>query len=211
MNQDLNQPPIDESRRRLTKGGVAGSIILSSLIGKSALAIPYRCTVSGQVSGNMSPVGRDTTTSCDVGLSPTEWVANVSNGSFNGTNGVLTTAQFNTIFGNHFGMLSNQIVPAGTVGSTAATLLQILTLPAGMGVTAAKLDFARLAVATFLNRRATAGFPLSEQQIMDMFNATADGVGVYNYSGALDVALNRTDVSNYWTYLYTGVDNPGIG
>lgn len=210
MKKDLNQPPIDESRRRLAKGGVAGSIILSSLVSKGALAVPYRCTVSGQVSGNLSPVGRDSV-SCDVGLSPSEWATNVSNGTFNGTNGVLTTAQFNTIFGSHFNVLSNQIVPPGTVGSTAATMLQVLTLPAGPGMTTAKLDFGRLAVATFLNRRATAGFPLTEQQVVDMFDDTADGVGIYNYSGALDVAMNRTDVANYWTYLITGVDNPGIG
>lgn len=206
MNQDLNQPPIDESRRRLAKGGVAGSIILSSLVGKSALAIPYRCTVSGQVSGNMSPVGRDTTTSCDVGFSPAEWVTRVSSGSFTGTNGVLTTAQFNTIFGSHFATnaANTQIVPVGTVGSHASTLLEILTLNAGGGIDALKLTFARLAVATFLNRRATAGFPLSELQIVDMFNTTADGVGIYHYSGALDVPMGRTDVSNYWTFLYTG-------
>lgn len=210
MNKDLNQPPIDESRRRLAKVGVAGSIILSSLISKGALAVPYRCTVSGQVSGNLSPVGRGTT-NCDVGLSPAEWTTNVSNGTFIGTNGVLTSAQFNTVFGNHFNVLSNQIVPHGTVGSAPATLMQVLTLSAGLGMTAAKLDFGRLAVATLLNRRATAGFPLTELQVIDMFNATADGVGTYNYNGALDVAMNRTDVSNYWTYLITGVDHPGIG
>nr|WP_145552576.1 hypothetical protein [Variovorax boronicumulans] len=49
----------DVSRRRLAKGAAVAPVVLSSLLSKNALGNTYLCTVSGQVSGNMSPNGND--------------------------------------------------------------------------------------------------------------------------------------------------------
>lgn len=51
--------PENASRRRLAKGAAAVPVVLSSLLSKNALGNTYLCTVSGQVSGNMSPTGND--------------------------------------------------------------------------------------------------------------------------------------------------------
>ncbi|GHD02191.1 hypothetical protein GCM10007320_61250 [Pseudorhodoferax aquiterrae] len=53
------QKPGEVSRRRLAKGAAIAPVVLSSLLSKRALGNTYLCTVSGQVSGNMSPNGND--------------------------------------------------------------------------------------------------------------------------------------------------------
>lgn len=53
------QKPGEVSRRRLAKGAAVAPVVLSSLLSKNALGNTYLCTVSGQVSGNMSPNGND--------------------------------------------------------------------------------------------------------------------------------------------------------
>ena len=53
------QKPGEVSRRRLAQGAAAAPVVLSSLLSKNALGNTYLCTVSGQVSGNMSPNGND--------------------------------------------------------------------------------------------------------------------------------------------------------
>lgn len=45
----------DALRRRLTKGGLAAPVVLATLASKPVLgAAPHNCTISGQVSGNVS-------------------------------------------------------------------------------------------------------------------------------------------------------------
>lgn len=212
MNDDLEQQPVNQSRRRLAKGGVAASIILSSLASKGALAIPYRCTVSGKVSGNPSGPGVDQST-CDVGHSPTEWSTahndSGSGGTFNGTTpSIMTTALFTALGFHdeyHLSVDGNTIVPAATPSTTTATLLQVLTKPASGGMTTDKLDFGRMAIATYLNAVSVLDFPLTTAQVIGMFNDTVNG-GTYSYDGAIDIVMDQAEVKNYFAYLYTNND-----
>ncbi len=63
--------PPNPSRRRLTKGGLAAPVVLASLASKNAFAAaPYLCTISGAMSGNLSPHGPadgDSMSDCRIG------------------------------------------------------------------------------------------------------------------------------------------------
>lgn len=69
-NDQDTRPPIDEQRRRLSKVGLAAPVVLGTLLSRPVLgAAPYNCTISGQLSGNVSSHGPDQP--CDTpGLSP---------------------------------------------------------------------------------------------------------------------------------------------
>lgn len=70
---NLPQTPQNPSRRRLAKGAVAVPAVLASISAKNALASPiYGCTVSGQMSGNTSPAGRDLNPDCG-GKTAEQW------------------------------------------------------------------------------------------------------------------------------------------
>ena len=66
-------PQVDEKRRSLTKGGLAAPIVLGTLLSRPVLgAAPYNCTISGQMSGNVSSHGAPV--DCNtLGLSPGFW------------------------------------------------------------------------------------------------------------------------------------------
>ncbi len=64
-NSKSEQPNV--MRRRLTKGGLATPVVLASLASKPVLAdfnlgVPWNCTLSGQLSGNMSGHENETCT-----------------------------------------------------------------------------------------------------------------------------------------------------
>jgi len=65
--------PIDERRRRLTKGALATTVVLGTLVSRPVLgAAPYNCTISGQLSGNTSSHGKPVGCST-LGRSPGYW------------------------------------------------------------------------------------------------------------------------------------------
>ncbi len=70
---DADHSGISVSRRRFTRAGLSGSVILGSLASKPVLgAVPYHCTVSGQVSGNLSRVA--VSQECDIGHDEAYWI-----------------------------------------------------------------------------------------------------------------------------------------
>ena len=65
--------PLNEQRRRLTKGGLAAPIVLGTLLSRPVLgAAPYNCTISGQLSGNTSSHGAPVECGT-LGASPGYW------------------------------------------------------------------------------------------------------------------------------------------
>ena len=87
-HRDHQAPPaeVNETRRRLTQGGLATPLVLATLASRNALAggsssTPYKCTISGKLSGNTSQPG--TTKSCNqLGGSCSYWNGTNSWGSF---------------------------------------------------------------------------------------------------------------------------------
>ncbi|MDP2432187.1 MAG: hypothetical protein Q8O33_09160 [Pseudomonadota bacterium] len=69
LKPKTDQP--DALRRRLTKGGLAAPVILATLASKPVLGAAWSCTISGQVSGNLS--GHESEVCSNLGRSPATW------------------------------------------------------------------------------------------------------------------------------------------
>jgi len=120
------------SRRRFTRAGVAGSIVLGSLASKPVLGSGmYHCTVSGQVSGNLSRPGL---TSCAVGKSTQHWIDSDWPSGFK--KGALPNQQCNFTADNGIrprGTNFNRYTPGGGV---PALIDAFYNSPTGSGLTA---------------------------------------------------------------------------
>lgn len=76
----IDSPPVNEARRRLTQGGLAAPVVvLATLTSSNALATstPYQCTISGKLSNNASQPGATSCSSlgksCDGWKQETYW------------------------------------------------------------------------------------------------------------------------------------------
>lgn len=222
----------DLSRRRFTRAGAAAPVVLGSLISTPVLATgdrpPYNCTISGQMSGNVSQ--KPTTPNCKVlGRSPgywknhTGWPSGVLRGSLPANNcSFTTTAPAGTWFNlasfggstfadafrrKSFGSGSNAECKVldigdsdfGAAGPNKATLLQVLNTEGGLNDTTYKA-LGRAAVASLLNALAfTPTYPLSPKQVIDMFNAVYNG-GTYKVNAT--TYWNADQVKTYFESLY---------
>ena len=66
---------VSASRRQFAKAGAAAPVVLGSLLSKPALGAGYTCTISGQMSGNIS--SHPTANTCsELGRIPAYWTAN---------------------------------------------------------------------------------------------------------------------------------------
>ncbi len=210
MKNETETKPVDLNRRRLTKSGLAAPVVLASLASKNALAsVPYRCTISGKLSGGSTHSTTEGT--CDFGKSPTEWsdtnknqwAANLMTGN--------NIKLFSDIFSyTGFYKLKKKALPTDPDEWVAANLKAV----AGKtGITdslgnpfsdTALLDFAADAVATIANYWGIApDFPLTNVQIVAMFNTTYGNSSTYPYSPTVD--MDRAAVQAYFKFLYNGV------
>jgi hypothetical protein len=180
-------------RRRLVKSALSAPVVLGSLASKPVLgAVPAYCTVSGQVSGNLSrEVIAD---NCKLGDGPATWRSATSwpNGFTKGTlpnNGCSFTAN-----GLLAGTFFNGYTPGGAVpalinaffrssgagacsvvlsGSNKATMLQVLYVPT---IDTEQYRLGRVVVASLLNAaQLGAEYPVSTHTIIAMFNSTFAG------------------------------------
>lgn len=221
----------DLSRRRFTRAGAAAPVVLGSLISTPVLATgdrpPYNCTISGQMSGNVSQ--KPTTPDCKVlGKSPgywknhSGWPSGVTRGSLPSTTCAFTAE---APAGTRFGLTSAggstfvdafrykamgsgssaecKVLDLGDTGfstvTAKATLLQVLHTEGGLNDTTYKA-LGRAAVASLLNALAfTPTYPLSAKQVIDMFNAVYNG-GTYQVNAS--TFWNAGQVKNYFESLY---------
>ncbi len=215
---DREHPDAAMSRRRFTRAGAAGTVVLGALASKPVLgAAPYQCTVSGQVSGNLSRAG--SAAQCGLlGDSPSEWVTATSWPSpF--VKGTLPNSgcQFNaqgltegTKFNGYGGLINAFYSVAGSgvcnvstnAGSppSAATMLQVLSTTD----TNEKFRLGRAVVASLLNasRPGLPGtdYPVTTQTIIAMLNATFNG-GTYPVNST--TSWDRALVILYLESLYS--------
>lgn len=190
----VQDTPVNASRRKLTQASLAAPVVLGTLASRKVLAAPqYHCTISGQMSGNLSRPGGD---SCKTGKNVEGWITSISEDEGN--------KLFNSIFADIYHVKDNQLVKPGTQGNPSpATLKQVLTLPAGSNdghPEPDNLDLGRAAVASWLNAEAYApDYPLTKQQVVDMFNATING-GTYQVNTT--TFWYAADVLTYFQSLY---------
>lgn len=213
-------------RRRFTRAGMAAPVVLGSLISKPVLATgtnpPYNCTMSGQMSGNMST--HPGTVDCKtLGRSPGYWknhawpsgfVAGDLPNSLCSFTGVVKGTFFNgftlgsSVLGNAFKRASInsacQVIDAresnySTVGNSKATMMQVLNTGGGLNDTSLKA-LGRATVASLLNSVAFAPtYPLTSAQVIAMFNAVFMGG---NYQVNATTQWNADQVKTYFESLY---------
>ena len=197
----------DPLRRRLAKGGLAVPVVLSTLGSKPVLgAVPYRCSISGQISGNTSSAG-GVDLCASLGDTPADWAARKNEEptkselkkDFNGYSAAGATLA--AAFWSH----GNQVFltkPAN--GGGPATLLQVLEDPATVGA-AEEVAFGRATVASLLNAiRYAPDYPLRPEDVIGMFNAVHAGgtfSGTYRINDGTSWPLGH--VQDYFESLYS--------
>jgi hypothetical protein len=200
-----SRPKINEQRRRLAKGGLAAPIVIGTLLSRPVLgAAPHNCTISGQMSGNVSTHG--TPVDCNtLGRSPGYWKEN----------GVpaQTGIVFNTVFADAYSFKQKNpttvvLAKPGEAGFAAnPTLLHVLQSAVGMRPNFNYPALGRAAVACYLNALYGApgnlpwpDFPLKPSDVVEMFNAVYAG-GSYQVNPT--TSWNATQVETYFKSLYS--------
>lgn len=157
----------DALRRRLAKSGLAAPVILATLASKPVLAtaVPWNCTISGQLSGNMS--GHEGETCTALGDSQIVLAGQYAE-----------PAKKDLVLINVFPGLTNYFFFDGTnlssssAGNSAATIAKILSQSAPVG-----LVYAQKAVVLLLNAKhstdASLNYPLTEYQARQLYEAAA--------------------------------------
>lgn len=211
--------PVSVGRRRFAKG--VAPVVLGTLASKPVLGAPlYHCTVSGQVSGNLSRPGL--AADCVIGdsrstwLLATTWPTAIVKGvlpnkacNFPGNN---KGTAFNGFSANgSLGLVANfynrnlsdpNRCEVGTVSSTnAATMYQVLnTDPAVAAYNTDLFQLARATVISILNSYKYApNYPVTAYTVISMFNATYNG-NLYTVNAS--VKWTRAQVLAYLKSLY---------
>jgi len=195
------RPQVDEQRRRLTKSGLAAPIVIGTLLSRPVLgAAPHNCTISGQLSGNTSTHGAPVNCKT-LGVSPGYWKNDPDEWS-----PFLPTAAFKDVFADAYWWISQnanavELCPANHVGCTAApTLMQVLKSTGGMRPNLNYPALGRAAVASWLNAYFKPNYPLTQADVIAMFNAVYNG-GSYQVNAS--VAWDAGQVMTYFESLYS--------
>lgn len=168
MNDPVSKPSAgqpDALRRKLTKGGLAAPVVLATLASKPVLgAVPWNCTISGQISGNVSGHGEN---NCDtVGLGQDALAASYSGNKKN----ILISTVFPDLTTPYFFKQGNILTTTNT--NTVASIYDILTMPAP-----STFEYAPKALTLLLNAKNiqdTSIYPLTEFQAKKLFVSAAD-------------------------------------
>lgn len=227
--QESAEPSVkNPSRRRLARAGIAAPVVLGSLTSQPVLGTTsrYWCTISGKLSGNVSNHANELNCKT-LGKSPGYWKNKSWPGPF--IKGTLSDSSCNfsgsslagTVFNGYsadgktlaaaFKMKANggactiydatDSVNFGTC-TKKATMLQVLHTGGGLNDTMIA-SLGRATVASLLNAKQFGGaygsYPLTQGQIIDMFNAVYLG-GTYQINPT--VSWDRDQVRNYFESLY---------
>lgn len=201
MTQETTDKNVDQTRRRLTQGGLATPVVLASLLSKDALAtnVAYRCSVSGKLSNNTSAKGPNkskTDADCKLGKSQSDYIGQCST-----TWSLKNTKLKDLGLANKYFYNGSYITSSSLSPNTPATVKQLLTLSGD----AAYLDYAKKALVVFLNAyelNSSGGgytsYPLAKSEAVLAFNAIANNGGCTIRSFNMD----NTVVRNYLDRLF---------
>lgn len=198
-NVQDTRPQVDEQRRRLSKGGLVAPIVLGTLLSRPVLgAAPYNCTMSGQMSGNVSSHGTpvDCTT---LGLSPGyykqakhEWPAPyVSGGPAAGQRTVDSLSTETATPGTRFATLGTRFNEAAALGSTFLDVFHYVA------ITDTKNDQTGSEVVGPSDSRFSSGVPATLLQVLEtgggLNNATVAALGRAAVASLLNAAKFAPD------------------
>ena len=215
----------NSSRRRFARAGFAAPVVLASLSSKPVLgAVPKACTVSGQVSGNLSPQpGGGDAGGCVRGQSRSTWIAAPSWAGTPITKGDLpdgATCELPTggTLGTEFNGFGSGLVPGGlaakmffaTATTGGASSCVVSTTPTAAkasmyqvlksDATSPEVALAQAVVVSLLNFYVLGvDYPVTGRTIVDMFNTTVNG-GSYPVNATQ--SWTQGQVLTYLTGLY---------
>lgn len=214
MNTD--QAPSNAARRRLTRGGLALPVVLASVVSRNAFAAtPYSCSISGQLSGNMSVLGPDkgSNQSCSMRAGRSELTSRLQRDetSFSSVFGEKYFANGNNAVANKLsserfkGSGKGDADKADKRASQDATLFQVLKLNDFVsGAKPKDPEFAKMAVVAYTN--ATAGpsdlYPLTKQQVVAMFKAAVNNRDYQGKTSMGAFTWKPNEVRGYFEQLY---------
>lgn len=207
-----DHPQVDQLRRRLAKGGLAAPIVMGTLLSRPVLgAVPHNCTVSGQISGNVSTHLQGNCPSLGAGgisywLKDTQdatvtfwkqeipsWVEVISNNQTN------TRVFENTL--KNGSKFSAVYTPFGGGNTNDVRLFHVLKGNVAGGIQGPNISLGQEAVVTLLNSlHGTKGgnmFPIASNDVILMFNAVIGG-GTY-----LPTGWTAAQVLTYFQSLHT--------
>ena len=196
-NTPDTRPQVNEQRRRLTKGGLAAPVVMGTLLSRPVLgAAPHHCTISGQVSGNMST--HDQSILCStLGRSPSNW-ADDSPSSWPGS---LTDSSGTPLLFNLAPSSTNpKFADVYSKGGADANVQEVLKgTDVAVKSGSATVELGQEAVAAYLNAADQQKYPITQQEVVAMFNAVVSG-GTYAYSST--VSMNATQVLTFFKSLH---------
>ena len=231
-NPDLSQPPVDQTRRRLAKTGLAAPAVLGVLASRPVLGSSlHHCTPSGHISGFASPNPHATPPCSSLGrpvshyrATTANWPQNHSGGPFININGrprLFRNApsgmgRFHgspVQFANAYQVrrLTDNFVRDATLwdvlaGCNVNETTGVCIAPANW-VLEAKPGFdpditlGQEAITAAMNALAgyPGSFPISIQQVVEMFNVVVGGV-LYQVTSTNQ--WNAAEVKFYWQSLH---------
>lgn len=211
--------PIDVSRRRLFRGAAGGVGVVLSVQAKTALGTGTCLTPSATMSGNTSP-RPGTGGACSGGRSPGFWKV-PQHFSYWGTAGA-TPATFKVAVSEcSTGMQGLKVTDIGNHGTTL-TSVGFAGAPTGVGLWAVLAfpnkysggQLMRHLAAAWLNAgyfsNASAKYPLTKAQVIEMWNATKSG-GLYCPSSIQGCGVNGWNATRVQQYIEGMYDlNAGV-
>ncbi len=220
-------PQVDVSRRRLTKAGLVAPAVLGTLASRQVLgAAPYNCTISGMQSGNVSSHGEPV--SCaTLGSSPATYLAAwpldsdfyVHNAIHQNVAGARNFQGSPKSAPTHFANAyrAHTISPSD---NRTATVLEVLLgyvptydnnwgyspiadtnvqLQVRSGFTDSGFALGQEAIAAYLNAADQTKYPITQSDVVAMFNAVIVTGGIYDPLGA---NWNASQVLAYFKSLH---------
>lgn len=202
MIENVPTPPDkqpDALRRSLTKTGLLAPVVLATLASKPVLgAVPWKCTISGQLSGNVS--GHEGETCTLVGKSLTDWQTSYPLAAASPTSLVSLFSGLT----NYFWVAGSNLVLSASIpgpGYSPASVNQILNLTGGTTV----VQYAQKAVVLLLNARGltdTSNYPLTESQARLLYESAANPTQPNFVDTDPNVSWDYTQVKLYIDVLY---------
>lgn len=222
---EQGQPAVNAGRRRFARAGAAAPVVLGTLASQPVLATgggatkpPYHCTISGQMSGNLSRKP-DSTDCKTVGRSPGYWKNHAWPAGVKGSlpaSGSCTMAQgtslgtlFSATFRHAFSRktANDKCViydmrqrAFNSTASSSASMLEVLNYGGGLNEKNLKA-LGRSAVASWLNAHEFGlAYPLTAVKVVEMFNAVAPTGGKYRVNASTQ--WDADQVQTYFQSLY---------
>lgn len=201
----------DALRRKITKGGLAVPVVLATLTSKQVLGAAHNCTVSGQVSGNVSTHAQGDCKTLGVSVSGwsvlSEWYpCSYFFSTCPGASAATAYLFMNTPAKSDWPKFVDAYLKNGTSKPTVVEVMNGTTTRPAVTITPkarASVELGQEAIAALLSSlRATKGYPtypVSAVDVVEMFNAIASA-GVYNTE--FGERWYHDDVLNYFKMLH---------